>query len=358
MEYRAAGQGGEDTRDSAVSSVFGPLSTGGPYAKSARWPFEGSSPVRRRYRKAMALLLRPSSWCLCLALYGASGGTMARAQTTGQNVGQTGTNGRATRASLDGVRLMVRPRVGDTLRLMVEQTVTTSQRRDANSAPAYGPLASRATLRSTRIQLFAHSLVEAADLSFTTLWVHSDSLVVGSGDAPDGARPVSTPIYGQTMRMKVTPDGAMRVIESSDGDAELGATLTSMPGLLPATAVSVGSEWARDMRLPTLPVAGYRVDGVVQARLRLDSLTRDGRHAWISLEGTLHRDGPLRDLPAGTRVVTAGTMRGVMRVDRQRAWIMDARTVLEVQSEVASGPAGSSPPRVFDLRIVQRVQVR
>ena len=311
----------------------------------------------------MAPFLRPSSRSLCLALgsvalCSASSGTALHAQTSGQNVGQTTANARAARTSLDGVRLMVRPRVGDTLRLMVEQTITTSQRRDANSAPVYGPLASRATLRSTRIQLFAHSLVEAADLSHTTLWVHSDSLVVGSGDAPDGARPVSTPIFGQTMRMKVTPDGAMRVIESSDGDADLGATLTSMPGLLPAAPVSVGSEWTRDMRLPSLPVAGYRVDGVVQARLRLDSLTRDGRQAWISIEGTLHRDGPLRDLPAGTRVVTAGTMRGVMRVDRERAWIMDARTVLEVQSEVATSPAGATPPRVFDLRIVQRVQVR
>ncbi|MBL0892074.1 MAG: hypothetical protein IBJ19_15880 [Gemmatimonadaceae bacterium] len=304
----------------------------------------------------MAPFPRPSSWLLCLALCSASGGTVVRAQSAGQTSATS--NGRTTRAALDGVRLMVRPRVGDTLRLMVEQTVTTTQRREAGSAPAYGPLASRATLRSTRIQLFAHSLVEAADLTHTTLWVHSDSLVVGSGDAPDGARPVSTPIYGQTMRMKVTPDGAMRVIESSDGDADLGATLTSMPGLLPAAPVSVGSEWARDMRLPSLPVAGYRVDGVVQARLRLDSLTRDGRQAWISLEGKLHRDGPLRDLPAGTRVVTAGTMRGIMRVDRERAWIMDARTVLEVQSEVATGPAGAGAPRLFDLRIVQRVQVR
>ncbi|MBL0937292.1 MAG: hypothetical protein IBJ03_00245 [Gemmatimonadaceae bacterium] len=303
-------------------------------------------------------------------------GTPGRAQAQTQSQGQTQ---RAPRpSSIEGVRLIVRPRVGDTLHLMVEQTVTSAARRPEPAAsgtnggagtpphtrrterptPEYGPRVVRANTRSTRIQLFARSLVEASDLAYTTLRAVTDSIVVGSGDAPDGARPVSMPVQGQMMRMKVTPDGAMRVIESTDTDADLGAALASIPGLLPAAPVSVGSEWTRDMRLPSLPVSGYRADGVVQVRLRLDSLTRNGRQAWISLDGKLHRDGAARDLPAGTRVVTAGTIQGHMRVDRERAWIMDARTVLDVQSEVAPGPAGTAAPMLLDIRIVQRVHVR
>ena len=110
--------------------------------------------------------------------------------------------------------------------------------------------------------------------------------------------------------------------------------------------------------LPSLPVNGYRADGVVRARFRFDSLTNGGRNAWISLEGSLHRDGTSRDLPAGTRVITAGMMRGMLVVDRQRAWIIDARTVMDVQSEVSPGAGGSSPPIVLDLRIQQRIRVK
>ncbi|MEO7521799.1 MAG: hypothetical protein ABIW79_08285, partial [Gemmatimonas sp.] len=70
------------------------------------------------------------------------------------------------------------------------------------------------------------------------------------------------------------------------------------------------------------------------------------------------RDGAAREMPAGTRMITAGTVTGVLLVDRQRAWIIDARTVMDVQSEVASGPAGPAAPMLLDMRIQQRVRVR
>ena len=58
-------------------------------------------------------------------------------------------------------------------------------------------------------------------------------------------------------------------------------------------------------------------------------------------------------MPAGTRVITAGTMRGTLVMDRQRAWI-----VMDVQSEVAAGPAAGAAPMWLDLRIQQRVRVK
>jgi hypothetical protein len=47
-----------------------------------------------------------------------------------------------------------------------------------------------------------------------------------------------------------------------------------------------------------------------------------------------------------------------MVLDRLRAWIVEARTVIDVQSEVTPGPAESSRPMLLDLRIVQRIRVR
>jgi hypothetical protein len=133
-----------------------------------------------------------------------------------------------------------------------------------------------------------------------------------------------------------------------------------MPGMLPDGAVRIGDTWERDIPLPSLPVSSFRADGVVRARFRLDSLTHRGRDAWISLDGILRRDGAARDLPPGTRVITAGTMLGILVVDRERAWIVDARTVIDVRSDVSPGPTGGTPnaPVLLDIRIRQHMHVR
>ncbi|MFN7800803.1 MAG: hypothetical protein ACK5Y5_09325 [Gemmatimonas sp.] len=282
----------------------------------------------------------------------------------------------AQRASTGGVQLLVRPRVGDTLQLLVEQAVHVSGRRvegtqstvppvlqgkrGASPAPDYGPRAGRANTRVSHVHLFAHSLVAASDLTGTTLLATTDSIAMWTGATGDAVRPVHLPVQGDSrhVRVTVTPDGAMRLQDPASADATLGATLASVPGLLPAGPVRVGSEWQRDMLLPSLPLGSYRASGVVQARLRLDSLSRGGRHAYIAIVGVLRRDGAARELPPGTRVITAGTLRGTMVVDRRRAWITDARTVMDVQSEVAPGPAGAGRPMLLDIRIEQQVRVR
>lgn len=278
--------------------------------------------------------------------------------------------------SRGGVTLVVRPRVGDTLYLHVEQMVAVSgrrvdgppstvppvleEKRRAAPAPVYGPRVDRTSTRVSRVQLHAHSIVEARDLASTTLLATTDSISLWSGTAADAVHPVSVPVTGDSrqVRVTVTPDGAMRVSDPGAATLTLGATLASVPGLLPAGIVRAGSEWQREMMLPALPLGSYRADGVVQARLRLDSLSRGGGHAYITITGVLRRDGAARELPAGTRVITAGTLRGTMVVDRARAWITDARTVMDVQSEVAPGPAGAGKPMLLDIRVEQRVRVR
>jgi hypothetical protein len=297
---------------------------------------------------------------------------------------QTASARRDASRAATGVLLLVRPRVGDTLRLQMEQTIEVSSRPASPAArpgapvingtngttrptpnrppesPEYGPRRSRTSMRITRLTLYAHSLVEASDLTVTTLLATTDSMAMWAGAPGESGEQAMMPLpaEGRQVRVRVTPDGAMRVNDPPPGAMELGATLAAMPGMLPSTMVRVGDRWERDIVLPSLPVSGYRADGVVRARFRLDSLTRGGRDAWISLEGSLHRDGAARELPAGTRVITAGTMRGLLVVDRQRAWIIDARTTMDVQSEVMAGAGSSGAPILLDLRIQQRVKVK
>jgi hypothetical protein len=283
-------------------------------------------------------------------------------------------DGRGLRGT-DAVRLLVRPRVGDTLHLQMEQTIEMSrrvgERTDAAGsgvidrspaaptprAPEIGPRRALPSQRLTRLVLFAHSLVEASDLASTTLLATTDSMAMWAGNSGDSGTPQRMPVpsEGRQVRVRVTPEGAMRVNDPPPGALELGSTLASMPGMLPDGAVRIGDVWERDIPLPSVPVSGFRADGVVRARFRFDSLTRRGRDAWISMDGTLRRDGAARDLPPGSRVITAGTMRGVLVVDRERAWIVDARTVIDVQSDVSPGAAA---PVLLDIRIQQRVRVR
>ena len=307
---------------------------------------------------------------------GAFAALVAGSDLAAQGVKPVGSKVPAVRG--EAVWLIVRPRVGDTLRLQMDQTIEMSGRRSdtptrtappmierkrsgsAPKRPDYGPRRDRARTQVTKLQLFAHSLVESSTLAVTTLLATTDSMAMSAGTALEPGKPqrVQLPSEGRQVRVRVTPDGAMQVNDPPPGAMELGATLASMPGMLPDRPVAVGDRWERDIILPSVAVSGFRADGVVRARFRLDSLTHGGRDAWISMEGTLERDGAAREMPAGTRMITAGTMTGVLLVDRQRAWIVDARTTIEVQSEVAPGPAGPATPMLLDMRILQRMRVR
>lgn len=272
--------------------------------------------------------------------------------------------------------LLVRPRVGDTLRLQMEQLIEISGRKGTSRAgsplldgtrtsartqePEYGPRRATPIKRITKLVMYAHSLVESSDLTVTTLLATTDSMAVwvGTGQKPGKPQPMELPAEGRQTRVRVTPDGAMRVNDPPPAAMELGATLAGMPGMLPAHAVAVGDRWECDIMLPSMGISGFRADGVVHARFRLDSLGKGGRDAFISLEGTLQRDGAAREMPAGVRMITAGTVRGLIVVDRVRAWIVDARTEMDVQSEVAPGPAGPASPMLLDMRVEQRLRVR
>lgn len=47
-----------------------------------------------------------------------------------------------------------------------------------------------------------------------------------------------------------------------------------------------------------------------------------------------------------------------MVLDRRRAWIIDARTIIDVQSDVTPASAESANPQLLDVRIVQRMRMR
>ena len=113
------------------------------------------------------------------------------------------------RADTTRISLVVRPRVGDTLWLHLEQTMETRSapvpesrsgasravpgaRAPTTAAPEYGPVSGRAISQSTFMRLDAHSSVEFSDLSTTGLAVVTDSLSIrtGTGGRLGPLRPV------------------------------------------------------------------------------------------------------------------------------------------------------------------------
>lgn len=282
-------------------------------------------------------------------------------------------------AKADGERslLVVRPHVGDTLWLRLEQTMETRRvpvnetrttsgavgvgtRAPAVRRPEVGPVRDLSLTQSTVMRLTAHSTVEMSDLKVTGLRVVSDSLFVRTGipGQLSAERPIQLSSENRSTRVNVTPDGAMSVLDARGATTSaIAAGLAAMPPMLPQKPVAVGETWERDISLPSMPMTGVQAEGVVHAQFRLDSLTRNGRYAYVSLGGTLRREGAARDLPPGTQVATAGVLRGYLILDRTRGWITEAETVIEVQSDVTPRPGDSALSRSLDIRLVQRMRV-
>lgn len=271
---------------------------------------------------------------------------------------------------------MVQPVAGDVLHLQLQQVIEMmGARRDAHALPdkpagstvgreppssSVGPRRNSVPTRITVMDFFARSTVEGRDQRGTVLSAVTDSLLVRSGEVgqPLTGQRATLPDNARPTRIRVAADGAMALLDVPDGGGSVGATLSAMPAMLPDGPVMVGDSWERDVEMPPLPpLAGYRAEGVLRTVFRLDSLTRGGRDAHISVRGTLHREGTMRDLTPGARVVTAGTMTGTLQLDRTRGWIVDGRTTIDVRSEVIA-PADGGPPMQVGMRITQRLRVR
>lgn len=274
---------------------------------------------------------------------------------------------------------MVRPHVGDTLFMQLEQTIETRNvpvmdapagvpspgsasgaRPPATRMPDRGPVREQPTSQTIVMRMFAHSLVEESDLRTTSLTAFTDSLHVrtGTGTRLTPFQPVALGADNRVIHVRVSPEGAMTVADPRPGSGTLDASLSGMPAMLPSQSVAVGAKWERDIPLPSITMRGVRADGLLHAQFHLDSLSHGGRFAHVSMTGTLRRQGATRDLPPGTQVATAGTLSGFLVLDRTRGWITEAETLILVQSDVTPRPGDKAPARSTDIRLLQRMKVR
>lgn len=251
-------------------------------------------------------------------------------------------------ASTGAVALEVRPHAGDTVAVRLEQRVEmTGTRRIAGRD-------STARVMSSMV-MFARTIVETVNSDNTIVATHTDSVQLETSD--DHARAMRADairaLTGTVSRLRLLPDGTGQNVDSARGTQQ--ATLVAlMPPTLPATPVAVGGRWTKTMPIPATNAA--RGAGEVRAVFRLDSLTANGRYAWISMKGSMRRDERAPAGAAGESVgAVTGLIVGAMTLDRRRGWIVSAFTDMTVHSTVTT-PSAPSIPLTVTVRVIQKMR--
>jgi hypothetical protein len=254
----------------------------------------------------------------------------------------------AEAAAQKSVLLQLRPRVGDTVWMRLEQqTELASRRQDMKQAPA---VASSVTLT------FSRAVVESGVATFTTVVAITDSVFVTNGATTKGMAPMTRQVPGQRVRLQIAPDGSLTV--PSETAAQKGAAQS--PSLIPATfptkPVAVGDKWMREAPLPAgSSQLGATIVGWVQATFRLDSLTRNGELAWISIDGKLTPDPAGAKLDAVT-TVDDGSVEGYMVLDRSRGWLTESQFTIIAHSTLRQPFGVASQPVRFEIRLIQSLK--
>lgn len=250
--------------------------------------------------------------------------------------------------------LELRPRVGDTLRMRLDQTTEMSATR-AGAPP-------RAVI--TRTRMLSRAIVERETPDAVYILAVTDSVAVTSSDSTARGMAAETrrQLAGRHLRLRLSPDGTVALAEAPASRA-VTDLVSILPASFPREPVAVGDTWSREMpitpgvRLPAN--AGTATGGVARATFRLDSLSRGGDLAYISIRGTLEQQSagvaaPQRSPALPFMPFLDGTVAGTMVVNRRRGWLSESRFVVELKTMIASA---SRAPIEFRMRVTQRIHV-
>ncbi len=242
-----------------------------------------------------------------------------------------------------GVRLELRPHAGDTLVMRMQQKVEVIATSRVNGRD------STVSMRRD-VTLFSRSVVEGADQAGATIASLADSLLVEEHGVWQSRH------LGSRVVMRLEPDGTTRLLDGGDAlTSDAIVLLGQMPATLPGHAIRVGERWSHST---TMPIPGQPAGvgaGKLATTFRLDSLSRYGDVAYVSLKGTLSRpDGGVM-LPHGVRYESTGTIVGQLRVDRRRGWLTALKATIDVKSVLTASNAAA--PVHVTTRIVQTLRV-
>jgi hypothetical protein len=257
----------------------------------------------------------------------------------------------ASRADAQPVALRISPPVGETVRMRLDQRVEMS----GTTRMAAGD--STATVVTTLFVL-SRAFVERRERDATVLLTWADSVVASSNGADSLVVATETrqALQGRRVRLRISPDGATEIVgKDAAASPELNALFSQMPATLPNTPVAAGQSWSRVMLAPIDPaIAGAGSGGKLQATFTLDSLSKNGESAYVSIVGTLSRAPSSKD---GRATLTmSGSVNGSLVLDRRRGWINDARMSYIVRSVLTPTGGSTAAAMRFRMKVTQWVR--
>jgi hypothetical protein len=248
------------------------------------------------------------------------------------------------------MQLELRPKLGDTLRMRLDQVTEMSGTRKGVSTK----------LVVTTMRMFSRAIVEASAATSALILAVTDSVDVSSSDEHARAlgREVVRQLEGRQMRLRLSPDGTVGVSEkSTEVPREVRDIVSVMPASFPREPVSVGDTWVREMPIAPATSLGVPVAGIVRATFRLDSVIRGGNVAYVSMQGTMEQQ-PAPTSPAPSAL--SGSVNGSMVIDRRRGWLSESRFLVQMRTTVVGksvAGAVTAAPMQFRMKITQHMRV-
>lgn len=239
------------------------------------------------------------------------------------------------------VLLQVRPGLGDTIRVRLDQTVEMT-----GPAGADG----KAVVESGTLVLLATLAIESVDQDGATIVSATDSVRVHAppNSASSAVLAWAALALNRAVRFRVSPNGSAWV-PSGRGRAMPSAAIASqMPATLPDKPIAPGATWTSSLQVPLASSVDPKGMATLVATFTFDSLSKSGELAFLSLRGRLMKAESESSAPKdGQSVVeTSGTVTGHVLLDRRRGWITDARTTFSLLSLVTSSDPSKPPVRV------------
>ncbi len=262
----------------------------------------------------------------------------------------------APEAGAQRVLLQIRPRVGDTLYVRLDQEVEmtgmpsgcggpqNALRARARSAPAR---CDDTRTMTTRMEVYSRAIARSATRDATDIIAITDSVMTSSEKRGPLRRAAKPAAQRSPAEIRIATDGGVELGEGPATD-EIRTLFGQMPATLSRKAVAAGEKWIHEMRVPLAREPGAK--GLVRTTFQLDSLGHGDEIAYISMRGVLSHDHS-----DGSDSETSGSLTGTMRFDRRLAWITDTHATIDVWSDVKSPSAGQ--PMQVHTRVVQSLHV-
>jgi hypothetical protein len=264
----------------------------------------------------------------------------------------------ANPATAQKVLLELRPRVGDTITMRLDQRTEVTGRREAK-APAAASAAQGSAAMITTSVTFSRAVIESAVTGYTTVVAITDSVLLSTTDqhGQASAPAIQRQLQGQHVRLTVAPDGSLAMPKDGTSPAKgMSRTASLIPATFPTKPVAVGEKWTREAPLPAgTSQLGTGIVGHVKATFRLDSLTHGGDLAFVSMHGDLLGDSKAKGAD-GVATVEDGSVDGYMVVDRARGWLVESQFSIVAHSTLRPTFGVVAQPMHFEVRLTQTLK--